>query len=143
MQSEPAEIIRQVVPRWRSIVRTPRRELENHRLVGPIDPAVDRELARRVEEWTNKQDHNSAQELVWASAVFGSSEITRKSLISISETANFSETLRDDAKLIVNPSADSELSLSLNFSSHEIVRQHIRIVKSRIRIAPEQSRALR
>jgi hypothetical protein len=65
---------RKIVPRWRSIAKTPPDELKSHKKQNPISHRITEELEQRIAEYHSLRTDDAATELVWAAKVFGSNE---------------------------------------------------------------------
>jgi tetratricopeptide (TPR) repeat protein len=62
---------RKVIPRWRSIVRTPNSELTSSRQLVGIGLSADEIIGDAREQWDLRKDQFSALELIYAAQMFG------------------------------------------------------------------------
>ena len=136
MQIPPRELRRRIVPRWRSILRTPVEELENHCKQGPVDSSVIHELQRRVEQWEGQKTSEAAQELLWAASVFGHHTATTKALRAMADSGDLPEPIRDSARDLVAEKVITRSELPIQLDTRKFLQERIHALKERILIAP-------
>ncbi len=137
LQSAPADLNRQLVPRWRSLPRTPTAELESHIPSGPPDEWVTSELDRRLTAWSTRRDFESAQELVWAASIFRGDGVAWAGLRQVVDSPHLPSHVREDASSLLEhaPTASIELTLDAT-STKEILISRIRSIRKELRVVP-------
>jgi tetratricopeptide (TPR) repeat protein len=132
MQNPPRDLKRRIVPRWRSITRTPSEELENYRRQEPIDSSVKMELERRIAEWRVQRTTDAAQEFLWAAHVFGRREETEPTLEQIASSSELSASIQDQARDLMAGAEKQGATSSLALNTKDILQRRIRELKKRI-----------
>jgi tetratricopeptide (TPR) repeat protein len=117
-------------------MRTPRAELENHRAQGPVDLLVLDELKRRVVEWRDQKNPDAAQELIWATSVYGVNETTSEILREFSALKDLPDHLRLSADELFSGKQQADVDLTLRLDTRKVLQQQIRILKDRINLTP-------
>jgi tetratricopeptide (TPR) repeat protein len=128
---------RKIVPRWRSVAKTPASELQNHRKQNPIERGVINELSNRVLEWQSLRTDDAATELLWATKVFGPNNKTNGALEEIGADQDRSVAIRNEARRLMNEQAVFPSQLSLHFEgTRETLHSRLKDLKQIQRISP-------
>ena len=130
MQSAPEDFDRRVVPRWRSILRTPWGELDNYRTAAPINEYVIDQFRQCVSEWSGDPSFNNAQELIWACYVAPPS-LAAPALRALKDRGP--KALREMAQRILDRRSFADIELTLDASrARDVLGLRIKGIKSRV-----------
>lgn len=136
MQTPPSDLKRKIVPRWRSIARTPVPELENYRTSPPVDTLVLTELKQRVAEWDDERTAEAAKELLWATAVFGQNTITERPVNELAAAGDLSEDVRQSAAEFIVERPSGTIGLGFQLDTRATLRSRIKTLKREIAQSP-------
>jgi tetratricopeptide (TPR) repeat protein len=142
MQDDPTKFNRKVLPRWRSVVRTPTAEiapLVTHR-TRPI--AIDgTTIESFLNRWRISNDIKDAAEIIDAALLNGKYTIASPAALQVSESPDAMPSLKNAADQILGRASDRPeppLPQALELQTEQ-VRLAIRTLKSRLKLFPRDA----